>query len=206
MTPCHTLAALALCVAVALPVAAFETVSLSNAVKVVEIPAGKAFKYQACLSPDNSGYMEIIIGDHSYKFGALYSYSGGGYGSVIPGGDGGIAEPSELVQYTTHIMNGNVVSGPCTVRLIAQESVYPGGQNFPETRTSGLALFTYEVYDVSGKAFTPSTGVVIPEDGEGRVQVIMESSADLVNWTQALPGTYGRTEPKRFFRLRIVNN
>ncbi|MCL1922227.1 MAG: hypothetical protein FWG50_14340, partial [Kiritimatiellaeota bacterium] len=66
-------------------------------------------------------------------------------------------------------------------------------------------LFTYEVSS-GGSQFQPSTGVVIPEDGVGNVQVIMESSADLVNWTQALPGTYGRTEPKRFFRLRIVNN
>jgi len=50
----------------------------------------------------------------------------------------------------------------------------------------------------------PSTAVVIPTDATGPVDVVLESSADLVTWTPALPGTYGSTEPKRFFRVRAV--
>jgi hypothetical protein len=50
----------------------------------------------------------------------------------------------------------------------------------------------------------PSTAVVIPSDDKGAVEIIMESSTDLVNWTEALPGTYGTSTAKRFFRLRAV--
>ena len=32
----------------------------------------------------------------------------------------------------------------------------------------------------------------------------MESSTDMVTWTEALPGTYGTDTEKRFFRLRAV--
>lgn len=50
----------------------------------------------------------------------------------------------------------------------------------------------------------PSTAVVIPADASGPVQVVLESSSDLVNWTPASPGSYASTETKRFFRVRAV--
>lgn len=50
----------------------------------------------------------------------------------------------------------------------------------------------------------PSTAVVIPSDDKGDVEIIMESSTDMVTWTEALPGTYGTDTAKRFFRLRAV--
>ncbi len=50
----------------------------------------------------------------------------------------------------------------------------------------------------------PSNTVVIPTDASGPVEIIMESSKDLVNWTRAEPGTYGADTPKRFFRVRAV--
>ena len=43
-----------------------------------------------------------------------------------------------------------------------------------------------------------------PADGGGDVEIIMESSTDMVTWTEALPGTYGTDTAKRFFRLRAV--
>ena len=46
--------------------------------------------------------------------------------------------------------------------------------------------------------------VVIPDDGGGPVQIILESSTDLITWTAANPGTYGTSNSKRFFRLRAV--
>jgi hypothetical protein len=54
----------------------------------------------------------------------------------------------------------------------------------------------------SSTSFTPSTAVVIPNDGGGPVTIILESSVDLINWTTALPGTYGTTTSNRFFRVR----
>lgn len=48
----------------------------------------------------------------------------------------------------------------------------------------------------------PSTAVVIPSDSGGPVNIILESSVDLINWTAALPGTYGTSTTNRFFRVR----
>ena len=50
----------------------------------------------------------------------------------------------------------------------------------------------------------PSTAVVIPADSSGPVRIILESSPDLVNWIDALPGTYGSSTSNRFFRVRAV--
>ncbi|MBI5772971.1 MAG: hypothetical protein HZA89_04405 [Verrucomicrobia bacterium] len=47
-----------------------------------------------------------------------------------------------------------------------------------------------------------SSTVVVPDDAGGPVQIILESSTDLVTWTAANPGTYGTSTTKRFFRLR----
>lgn len=51
----------------------------------------------------------------------------------------------------------------------------------------------------------PSTAVVVPSDAAGSVQVVMESSTDLITWTGASPGSYGSSTSKRFFRLRAIN-
>ena len=53
-------------------------------------------------------------------------------------------------------------------------------------------------------AMVPSTAVVIPEDTMGGVEIVLESSTDLVNWTRANPGVYGSSEQKRFFRVRAI--
>lgn len=50
--------------------------------------------------------------------------------------------------------------------------------------------------------FTPSNAVVIPADSGGPVNIILESSTDLINWTPASPGSYGSSTEKRFFRVR----
>lgn len=65
----------------------------------------------------------------------------------------------------------------------------------------------YRIRDNVDQTSAPSTSqtVVIPEDESGDVEIIMESSSDLVNWTAANPGTYNSaTTEKRFFRLRAV--
>jgi hypothetical protein len=52
----------------------------------------------------------------------------------------------------------------------------------------------------------PSNAVVIPSDSSGPVQIILESSEDMVNWNSANPGTYGASTNKRFFRIRAVQD
>lgn len=58
----------------------------------------------------------------------------------------------------------------------------------------------------SAEQLTPSTAVVIPADSGGPVNIILESSIDLITWTSALPGTYGTSTEKRFFRVRAERN
>ena len=49
----------------------------------------------------------------------------------------------------------------------------------------------------------PSTAVVIPSQTTGPVNIILESSTDLVNWTPTSPGTFGgNNSTNRFFRVR----
>ena len=52
----------------------------------------------------------------------------------------------------------------------------------------------------------PSNAVVIPSDSSGPVQIILESSEDMVNWNSANPGTYGASTNERFFRIRAVED
>jgi hypothetical protein len=52
----------------------------------------------------------------------------------------------------------------------------------------------------------PSNAVVIPADSAGPVQVLLESSADLITWNAALPGTYGTSTTNRFFRVRTLRS
>jgi hypothetical protein len=66
--------------------------------------------------------------------------------------------------------------------------------------------FSYRIHDNSPTPTQlPSNSVVIPSDANGNVRVVLESSVDMVNWTEALPGTYGASTTKRFFRIRVVN-
>lgn len=55
--------------------------------------------------------------------------------------------------------------------------------------------------------YVPADAIVIPTSATGNVQIILESSADLVNWTAASPGTYSASSAtNRFFRVRAVHN
>jgi hypothetical protein len=70
----------------------------------------------------------------------------------------------------------------------------------------GFRAVTFRLKDNTSTTQTvPTSAVVIPTDATGPVDVILESSTDLVNWTQANPGTYGASTTKRFFRVRAVN-
>jgi len=45
---------------------------------------------------------------------------------------------------------------------------------------------------------------MIPSDSQGPVDIVLESSTDLVDWVQASPGTYGTSSQLRYFRVRAV--
>jgi len=63
---------------------------------------------------------------------------------------------------------------------------------------------TFTITTPTPQSMVPVNAVVIPTDAKGPVQIVLESSGDLVNWVSALPGTYGNTYSNRFFRVRAV--
>lgn len=91
-----------------------------------------------------------------------------------------------------------VIVGPATITIKNYDA--------PEDTPQFNSLLTLEMirHPTQTSITTPSTAVVIPEDATGLVQIILESSTDLVNWTAANPGTYGASTSKRFFRVRAV--
>jgi hypothetical protein len=81
-----------------------------------------------------------------------------------------------------------VIAGPATIRIKA----YNAGGN------KGIATFSIT------RAGLASPPAAIPQEAGTTWNVILESSSDLINWTPTNPGEYGGTEPKRFFRTRMV--
>ena len=88
------------------------------------------------------------------------------------------------------------VAGPATIQLkVKNTNTY-----FQDTCT---VYATFQIIS-NDPQMTPSTAVVIPTDATGPVNIVLESSPDLVNWSGALPGTYGSSTTNRFFRVRAI--
>ncbi len=69
---------------------------------------------------------------------------------------------------------------------------------------SGAVTLTVLTPSTNTTTYTPANSVVIPSDATGPVQIILQSSSDLVNWVPSMPGTYGNTYSNRFFRVIAV--
>ena len=85
------------------------------------------------------------------------------------------------------------LAGPCTLRVKQLHLNSPVLITFAITRASP-----------SPAATVPANAAVIPEDASGQFQVVLESSTDTLTWTPAMPGQYGGSTQKRFFRTRII--
>ena len=79
-----------------------------------------------------------------------------------------------------------VIAGPATIRL--------------RDSNGGKFIATFSIT----RAGLSSPPAAIPQEAGTTWNVILESSSDLINWTPTNPGEYGGTEPKRFFRTRMV--
>jgi hypothetical protein len=99
----------------------------------------------------------------------------------------------------TFLYKGNAfanVPGPATIKLsIANTNTF--------YQTLASTYCTIRIVD-NPPQLSPSTAVVIPADSSGPVRITLESSPDLVNWNDALPGVYGSSTSNRFFRVRAV--
>jgi hypothetical protein len=99
-----------------------------------------------------------------------------------------------------------MIFGPAEVRLLGRTGGYIESTDDPVVYKGTLRANYFIFSTESGNQYIPSNAVVIPEDATGSVEILMESSTDLINWVQANPGTYDSTHQKRFFRLRAVQN
>ena len=92
---------------------------------------------------------------------------------------------------STVFTGGAVFTGVTNITVLA---------NFNGT----VAALTFTATTPTAQSLIPANAVVIPTDATGPVQIVLESSSDLVNWTSSLPGTYGSTYTNRFFRVRAI--
>lgn len=83
-----------------------------------------------------------------------------------------------------------VIAGPATIRAVSTTS----SAEFP-------CFCTLQVTKPTS-TFVPVNTVVIPNDSGAPVNIIMESSMDMVTWNAASPGIYGTSTTNRFFRVR----
>ncbi len=89
---------------------------------------------------------------------------------------------------------------PITVPAGVQIRVYASST---ETGSLAFAQISIQAID-TGSQYLPINTVVIPTDATGPIQIHLESSTDLINWSSAQPGTYGTSTAKRFFRVRAA--
>ena len=86
-----------------------------------------------------------------------------------------------------------VVTGPAKIKL-------KGSSN---NSTGGIASFEITPNETAtSKAAGPA--LVLPEGEDGKQKLVLESSTDLVNWTEDKLGSKDSSDKKRFYRLRAV--
>ena len=155
------------------------------------------YYYSLAIPSNTTTYIQIDTGKviFVYSFIKDYSISSSGAGWMFV----------EKDARTVRIMANT--SGDANVMNSASPVLFPiaGPAKIKITTTSSDAFCSYRISDNEDISVQkPSTSVVIPSDSMGPVDIILESSTDLLSWTEALPGTYGSTDNKRFFRVRAV--
>jgi hypothetical protein len=126
-----------------------------------------------------------------------------GYNGINPTGRGNVEAtyPSGLkLNYGA----GKYIVGPAEIVAVIRFTGSSGDGAPREVNYSTIASIGIFSPAQGEVPFQTSNAVVIPEDASGPVEIIMESSTDLINWTMANPGNYGSSTEKRFFRLRAV--
>ena len=71
------------------------------------------------------------------------------------------------------------------------------------TSYGGETLFASYVINESNQT-SSNYALVLPEGEDGKQKLVLESSTDLVNWTEDSLGSKDSSDKKRFYRLRAV--
>ena len=106
------------------------------------------------------------------------------------------------------------IIGPATIKLIMQPSTlsqftYTGSSTSWTTSPVYNVSYSKELFYVNYKITKPVTStnrfsLVLPEGEGGKQKLVLESSTDLVNWTEDSLGSKDSSDKKRFYRLRAV--
>lgn len=110
---------------------------------------------------------------------------------------------SNTIRLEPYFSNG----GGSSAATSAQIPQIVTGLTYVQMGNAGWATFKIETPATATviSNYVPADAIVIPASATGNVQIILESSQDLVNWTAASPGTYGASAgTNRFFRVRAA--
>jgi hypothetical protein len=103
------------------------------------------------------------------------------------------------------------IAGPATIRILikpwsARNTSYT--DNYWANSSRGNWDFKasegYVTFRIVGseKEISKKFATVIPENSSGNVDIILEQSTDLINWSAVNPGSFPPSTAKRFFRVR----
>lgn len=95
-------------------------------------------------------------------------------------------------------LDESVFAGPCTIKIRIKAS------GAVQSSEGGSAVVNFHVYLANQNLVEPSSAVVIPTETKGTVEIILESSQDMITWTAATPGSYSSDSLSRFFRVRAI--
>ena len=90
----------------------------------------------------------------------------------------------------------------------ARQGLYTPNSTYWATLNQGTWDFQasegYVTFRIVGseKEVSKKFATVIPENSSGNVDIILEQSTDLINWSAVNPGSFPPSTAKRFFRVR----
>lgn len=77
----------------------------------------------------------------------------------------------------------------------------------PSTSSGNGTVIAYKIIRASDNSISPSNVISLPADVNGDMQLIFESSDDLLTWTQEFSFTHNSGgQSSKFFRTRLIQN
>lgn len=157
---------------------------------------------------------EVVVGENEKRTFST-EYNLGPNETYIPWISQGSPRFIGLNSISVRLPNGKVydqalsMQGPATLILSVEVSRFDGEDNgqggwiVPATEWAFI-FYILDMNSNSGASTSPRY-IVIPENAEGNVEVVMETSTDLINWTETSPGFFSsETDKGRFFRLKAI--
>jgi hypothetical protein len=121
--------------------------------------------------------------------------------TLLGNGPGGTTYPYSQTTCLTpsntnsfYLKSGSFVAGPATITVLPN---YYYSSGFAYTPT----LVTVQIIPQS---YDPNKTLIIPP-GTNQVQITLQVSPDLVNWSSATNGVYGSPNTAQFFRISEVS-